>query len=124
MDNPYRSPESSVVDNAAREGIELVASGQKLVIYAILAYFAAAAVRATMGDIGFLVAFAALGLAILGIVRLGKGLGLHIAVRVLCVVLMFIPLVGLIMLLVLNGMATRRLKAAGYKVGLGGARPG
>lgn len=124
MDNPYRSPESSVVDNAAREGIELVASGQKLVIYAILAYFAAAAVRATMGDIGFLVAFAALGLAILGIVRLGKGLGLHIVVRVLCVVLMFIPLVGLIMLLVLNGMATRRLKAAGYKVGLGGARPG
>ena len=129
MDNPYRSPDSPVVDNAAREGSELVASGQKLVIYAILTYFATAVVRGMMDDIGSLVALAALGLvalglAVLGIVRLGQGLGLHIAVRVLCVALMFVPLVGLIMLLVLNGMATRRLKAAGYKVGLAGARPG
>jgi hypothetical protein len=36
-------------------------------------------------------------------------------------VLMFVPLVGLIVLLVLNSKATAKLRAAGYRVGLLGA---
>jgi len=35
---------------------------------------------------------------------------------------MFVPLVGLITLLVLNAKATNRLREAGYQVGLLGAR--
>ena len=44
-----------------------------------------------------------------------------IVAKILLVILMFVPLVNLITLLVLNARATRRLREAGYKVGLLGA---
>lgn len=116
MNNPYQSPQSRV---AAADGadIESVAAGQKLVIYAVLAYFFAAALRVAIGPLAFLVLFVSLGLAIAGILKLGEGLGFSTLAKIGCVVLMFVPLVGLIMLLVLNSKATTRLRAAGYRVG-------
>jgi len=116
MNNPYQSPQSRV---SAGDGgdIESVAAGQKLVIYAVLAYFFAAALRVVIGPLAFLVLFVSLGLAIAGIVKLGEGLGFSTLAKIGCVVLMFVPLVGLIMLLVLNSKATARLRAAGYRVG-------
>ncbi len=101
--------------------IEQVASAQKLIIYAILAYFAAAVVRVLLGPVGLLVAVAAALTGLLGAYRLCTGLGYAMATRVLLMVLMCVPLVSLIVLLVLNGKATRRLRDAGYRVGLLGA---
>lgn len=118
--NPYRVPDARVAASVDGD-IEAVTAGQKLVIYAILVYFLAAAARVALGPLAFVGAFVALGLALVGIVRLGTGMGDSTAIKVLCVVLMFIPLVGLIMLLVLNSRATNRLRAAGYRVGFLGA---
>jgi hypothetical protein len=69
-----------------------------------------------------LVAFCVAMLAIVGVFWLTTALRYHMAVRVVCVLLMFVPLVSFITLVVLNSRATRLLRAHGYKVGLLGAR--
>ena len=120
MNNPYQSPPSRVAD-VVDGNIEASAGGQKLVIYAILIYFLAAASRLVIGPLALLIALLALGLAIAGILKLSAGMGFSTLTKIVCVVLMFVPLVGLIMLLVLNSKATKRLQAAGYRVGLLGA---
>lgn len=121
MSNPYQSPQSRVAQTADGN-VEEIAAGQKLVIYAILAYFLAAFSRVAIGSLAFVILFVALGLAIAGVLKLGSGLAFSTVNKAICVALMFIPLVGLIMLLVLNSKATSRLRAAGYTVGLLGAR--
>ncbi|MFC5526838.1 hypothetical protein ACFPPA_13940 [Rhodanobacter ginsengisoli] len=120
--NPYEAPKADVAMPVADEPqTELVASAQKLIIYAILAYFAAAVVRMLLGPVGLLVGVTAVLMGLVGAYRLCTGLGYPMAVRVLLMVLMCVPLVSLIVLLVLNGKATRRLRDAGYRVGLLGA---
>lgn len=114
--NPYRAPESRVAvpDDT---NLEVVIAGQKLVILAAQVYFLSAAARMFIGAFAFIGAFISLVLALVGIVRLGRGMGDSTATKALYVVLMFIPVVGLIVLLVLNSRATRRLQAAGHHVG-------
>lgn len=120
--NPYEAPKADVAMPVADEPqTEQVASAQKLIIYAILAYFAAAVVRVLLGPVGLLVGVAALLMGLVGAYRLCTGLGYPMAIRVLLMLLMCVPLVSLIVLLVLNGKATRRLRDAGYRVGLLGA---
>jgi hypothetical protein len=70
-----------------------------------------------------LISLALIILAIVGIIRLSSGLGYGLGARILIVLSLFIPLVGLIVLLVLNSRATNVLRSAGYKVGLMGAAP-
>ena len=120
MNNPYQSPQSRVAD-VVDSDIEAIAGGQKLVIYAILVYFLAVASQAAIGQLALLIALVSLGLSIAGIIKLSAGMKFSTATQIICVVLMFVPLVGLIMLLVLNSKATTRLRAAGYRVGLFGA---
>jgi len=57
---------------------------------------------------------------ILSVVRLAKALSQS---QVLYAILMFIPCVGLLVLLSLSGKATKQLQQAGIKVGLMGADP-
>ena len=122
MSNPYEAPKAPVGDSLRDDpGIEQLVSGQKLVIYAILVYLAIILVRTAVGPIAGLLAIASLVLSIMGILRISEGLGYGTGTKVLLFVLMFVPLVGLITLLVLNSKATSRLRAAGYKVGLLGA---
>lgn len=120
MNNPYQSPQSRVADTVDGD-IEAIAGGQKLVIYAILVYFVAVLSQFVIGQLGLLIALVSLGLAIAGIIKLSAGMKFSTGTQILCVVLMFVPLVGLLMLLVLNSKATTRLQAAGYRVGLLGA---
>ena len=106
--------------------IEKVASGQKLIIYSILANLGLFVLSALLGDIAGLflplVGIAAITLAILGLVRVTSGLGNPTSSLIIFIVLVFVPLVGLLMLVVVNARATRALRAAGYQVGLLGAR--
>lgn len=69
-----------------------------------------------------IVALVALVVSILGILRLGAGFGLHIGLSILLCLLMVIPIANLVALLILSARATARLQAAGYKVGLLGAK--
>ena len=120
--NPYQAPKAHVdtgPDNT--EEIGKVASGQKLVIYAILLNFVAIALQVAIGPIAGLFGLAGLVLSLIGIFRIGSGMGFSIVAKIVLVILMFIPLVNLITLLILNSRATSRLRQAGYKVGLLGA---
>jgi FtsH-binding integral membrane protein len=123
MQNPYQAPQAVVAEPfAADAGIEQVASAQKLIIYAILGYFAAVALQGVLGLFAALLLVLVVCAALVGTFKLCTGMGFSMASRVILLVLMFVPLVSLIVLLVLNAKATARLRAAGYHVGLLGAR--
>jgi hypothetical protein len=102
--------------------IDKIASGQKLIIYAILVNFLTYALIVVFGDIAGLVGIVAIVMSFVGMFRLAGGLGYSTAAKVLLVVLLIVPLVGLITLLILNSRATKALREAGYTVGLLGAR--
>jgi hypothetical protein len=124
VNNPYDAPKShvdDVVDNS--EALELVAGGQKRIIYAILLDLVSAAVSKTFPTpIVFTLGLLALILAITGILRLCNGMGYSTLNKVFLVITLFIPLVNLIVLVSLSIRATSRLKAGGYKVGFLGAK--
>jgi len=122
MQNPYQAPQADVAEPIERDsGIEQVASAQKLIIYAILGYFAAVALRALLGPAAGLLLVLVVCTALVGTFRLCTGMGFSMVSRVILMVLMLVPLVSLIVLLVLNAKATSKLRAAGYHVGLLGA---
>lgn len=103
------------------DNIKLVASGQKRVIYAILLYFAVAVLVSVVRPIAELLVLVSVVLGWSGVMRLGKGLGMSLASRVILGLLMLVPIVNLIALLVLSSRATTRLRSAGYRVGILGA---
>jgi hypothetical protein len=120
--NPYEAPRAPVQQPVA-DGVrmEAIASGQKLVIYSVLVYVMAIVVEATVGAVGGLLGLAAVVMAIVGIVRLGAGMGMSLVAKILLFIAVFLPFINLITLLVLNARATRYLRQAGYRVGLLGA---
>jgi hypothetical protein len=121
--NPYEAPKAPVdAGPQASEDIDRIASGQKLIIYAVLLNILGLLLQAALPLLGVLVSLAALVLSFVGVVRLGGGLGYSVLVRVLLCILMFVPLLNIITLLVLSSRATRRLRDAGYQVGLLGAK--
>lgn len=103
------------------QAIENVASGQKLIIYAILVNFLTLGFKAAFGNIAGLVGIAAIVMSLIGMFRLASGLGYSTVAKVGLFILLLVPLVGLITLLVLNSRATKVLQDAGYEVGLLGA---
>ena len=122
---PYRSYTVTSLAGQTASGaqpIEKVASGQKLIIYAILVNFLTIGLMAAFGDIAGLVGIVAIVMSFVGMFRLAGGLGYSTAAKVFLLVLVVVPLVGLITLLVLNSRATKAPRETGYKVGLLGAR--
>jgi len=140
--NPYRPPRAQVRDmpesEANAESVAQLGSGQKLAIYAICTYIGTVLVRVLLTGVfksgleaddlvllglfagaAFLVAFV---LSVVGQWRMANGLGISTGLRVLMVILLFIPLVNIIILLVLSARTTRALRQAGYRVGFFGAR--
>jgi hypothetical protein len=118
------------------EAIEKVRTGQRFVINAVmlnlsllllgLLCFAALKNEELAMTCQRVFAFATIfgyGIAIFGVVRLSSGLGYGLAVRIPILIAIFIPYVGLIVLLVLIRKGTAVLRSSGYKVGLFGAAP-
>ncbi len=104
------------------QAMEDIASGQKLIIYAILVQFLTVGLQAAFGGVAGLIGIIAIVMSLLGMFRLASGLGYSIGVIIVLVILLLVPLIGLITLLVLNSRATKALREAGYTVGLLGAR--
>jgi hypothetical protein len=123
MENPYQSPGAALEDREKpSSSLGDVASGQKLVIYAILLYFLAAALRTVVGPVALLALLVCLGMSWTGIYKIARGLDYPLWWRIVLLVLMLVPLVGLLVLVMLSSRATSRLRKAGYSVGLLGAR--
>ena len=107
---------------ASTNAIEEVAEGQRLVIYAILVNILSVALAQLVDPLLGLVGLGAAVLAIIGLLRLAGGMGWSTGIKILLIIVVFLPLLSLVMLLMVNARATERLKAAGYKVGLLGAK--
>ena len=103
------------------QSMKNVAVGQRMVIGSILLNIASIFTRG-VADLWILLAIAAIGLGVTGLLRMADGLGYSRGKKIGVVVLSAIPLIGLVTLLIVNGRATKALRAAGYKVGLFGAR--
>lgn len=103
---------------------EQVCSGQKLAIWAIMLNLIS--IPFLMVPDGALIraplVLVAIVLAVLGIVRMARALGISLILIVLMAMAMVIPLANLVILLVINARATRFLRDHGYTVGMFGAR--
>ena len=120
--NPYETPKSEPKEiDLETVLIERVATGQKLVIWAILVNITATALQVAVNPLFGLLGLVALVMSVFGVIKLSSGLGSALWARLIYVLLMILPLVNLITLLILNGRATKVLRANGYKVGLMGA---
>jgi hypothetical protein len=129
--NPYAPPTAPVDGptlDADRAKLRDIARHQRTINLMILAqfllYLAAAATREVDGSafVVGLVALVILALSLLATFRLAGTL-YTTPMAILYGILMFAPCIGLIVLLLLNQEATRRLRNAGFKVGLLGADP-
>lgn len=120
------STDHSVAADDADERAVLAASGQKIIIYCILLTFVVqAAVQANV--VGLLVAmgvyFCVAAYSLFGVLRICSALGKSQNQKLMFMALSCMPWVNLIALVVLNVKATALLRAAGWRVGLLGARP-
>ncbi|UUY06839.1 hypothetical protein LRS11_13380 [Pseudomonas sp. J452] len=136
MDNPYAAPKTALAEtDESSLQIKRVVSGQKFMIsalglyllligaYAVIAAQDAGKVTVEALSIASLVVpVCCLVLAIIGILKVGAGMGRSRLARAFHVFCLFLPTINLIILLVINARATRFLKQAGYSVGLFGAR--
>jgi hypothetical protein len=123
--NPYAPPrtEPVAVPTGGRiyPKIELVASGQRMIIIAILLNVATVALRVAVGPAVGILGIATVILSLAGVFRVATGLEIGMTARVLLLVSMLVPLANLIALVFLNSRATRALRDSGYRVGLLGA---
>jgi hypothetical protein len=122
-DNPYQPPSVSLysLKSEPNEKSEKVRSGQKLIIYGILLYFSGILLQFVIGPFAAILFIGTFALGIIGIIKLSNGFGYSVLSTVLVLIIMIIPVVGLIVLLIINSRATKYLTKNGYKVGLLGA---
>ena len=123
IQNPYTAPESIIDSQKSIEGlkIESIRSGQKIIIYGILLHFLAIGLQFAIGPIAGLLVIVTAILGIIGILRMAIGFNYGVVKKILLIISMFIPLIGLLVLLSMNSKSTAALREAGYKVGLLGA---
>lgn len=126
MQNPYESPKAEIGPRPVKKRftpqLDDLAFGQKMIINAIILYFVAVAVQFLLPIFSLPAILIAVGMSWVGIYKITRGLKIHWVIRILLFLTMLVPLVGLLMLLVLNRHATTRLKDAGFPVGLLGAK--
>lgn len=103
---------------------EQVRSGQRMAIVAILLNLISVPLLAVPEGVFIraLLVIVAIVLAVLGIVRMSRGLGINLIVIVLMALGMVVPLANLVILLIINARATRFLRDRGFVVGLFGAK--
>lgn len=127
-ENPYQSPLADIravgVLSGKQEDLRAVALYQKGILVCILVQLLAVIGQlAVPAEMRILVALVALATGLVGLVFVfllatkvyGIGAGVILGV------LTFIPCIGLIVLLIINGKATSILRQNGHKVGLLGA---
>lgn len=121
--NPYQAPKFS---SSLKNDIDInqVKFGQKIVIYAIVSNFFINFIIRSMDLYAFsmFLSLIVMAIGVFGIYKISTGLRYHIGIKILLIILMFIPLINLLMLIFLNSRATRALKDEGYDVGFFGVK--
>jgi uncharacterized membrane protein YhaH (DUF805 family) len=119
QENPYQAPKADVdARPVVTEGLETLISGHKLLSYAILMNVCSAGLKVLVARGFGLLSVVALALSLVATFRLASGMGYSRGVKILLTLAMLVPVVSLVVLLTLSSRATRRLRDAGYKIGL------
>jgi hypothetical protein len=102
----------------------LAARGQKIIIYSIILNFLLRAVENSQVMPGLLpwLFFAVSIYSLLGVVKICSGLGKSQNLKILFMVLSFLPLINVLIMIYLSIKTTRMLRESGWEVGLLGAR--
>ncbi len=113
--------------NAAYTGSQLrnIAHFHRLLLWSLLVAVIANVTRFTLGDnvVSLVILLVAVGFQIYALYNLSKALRLGTGSIILLIIGLFIPLVGLLILLFMHDKAMKAMKAAGLKVGFMGADP-
>lgn len=105
------------------DALQDVATGQRMLIFAIVVNVAAYILSNAVDPIvGLAVGIVGLVLGVTGMVRTTRGLGFSTPRKVFYVIGLFIPLISLFVLVSASARATKMLRANGYKVGFFGAK--
>jgi hypothetical protein len=109
----------------SRLELQEVAKYHRLLLWSLLAAIAANLAYRSLGEafIGIFVYLAAAVLQIFAIYKLGKSLKISRTYMLLLIVGLFVPLLGLLILLFMHDKAMKTMKSAGIKVGFMGADP-
>jgi hypothetical protein len=113
-------------DDEADERLALAAKGQKTVIYCIILNFVVSAIDRSHALAAFVVWALVVVICIyslVGVLRICSGLDRSQNQKLLFMVLSFLPVINIVALVYLSVQTTRVLRAAGWRVGLLGARP-
>lgn len=125
--NPFAPPAAAVADITSPHGaaetarLNRVASGQRLVVIAVLIELGLLVLGGFMRPLVLPIALACSIVTIVGVVRATGALGSHPVARVLYALGMMVPLLNLLVMLRVSSRCTRVLREAGYRVGLLGA---
>jgi hypothetical protein len=109
----------------SRLELQEIAKYHRLLLWSILTAIVANLFRLSAGDptIGLIVYFGAAIFQIFALYNLGKALKLSTVWMILLIVGLFVPFIGLLVLLLMHDKAMKAMKAAGIKVGFMGASP-
>ena len=130
-ENPYQAPMSEpgplTGEPVDRERLRKIAGAQRGLMFCILAYLAAIPAQFLLPPelaiwIGPVVAVAAVAGAVFVFLLALRVYG--VALGIILSLLTLVPLLGLLILLVVNGKATSELKRNGIRIGLLGAKSG
>ncbi|HRE14300.1 MAG TPA: hypothetical protein PLD37_08920 [Usitatibacteraceae bacterium] len=103
-----------------------VASAQRLLILSIALLLVSVGLDVAgvkVPGVSLVFALGAIVVAVAGAILMGRALGFHWAIVVLCSLAMVVDFLNLIVLAVLNARAMKVLRAAGWRVGFLGSRP-
>jgi hypothetical protein len=103
----------------------LLSRGQRIVIYSILLNFVLRGLdqsHVAPDWVTYVLYFCMAAYSLLGVLKICSGLQKSQGMKIVFMVLSYFPLINLIALVYLNVQATRRLRQAGWTVGLLGAR--
>lgn len=109
----------------SRLELQQVAKYHRVLLWSLLAAIAANLAYRSLGE-PFIIIFVYLAAAVLQIFalyKLGKSLKISRAYMLLLMVGLFVPILGLLILLFMHDKAMKTMKAAGVKVGFMGAEP-
>lgn len=109
----------------SRPELQKIAKYHKLVLWSILVAVVANLSRVSWGNqpIGYFVYLIAAAFQIFALWKLGRSLKLSVVSMVLLMMGLFLPFIGLLILLFLHDKAMKTMKAAGIKVGFMGVDP-
>ncbi len=106
-----------------KEELYQVGCNQKKILYLILCGIAISILWPMIGGLFWTIQLIYTIITLIFVFQFGTSLKIGLAAMICILVLLFIPLIGLLTLLILNGKATRLLREGGIRVGLMGASP-